>query len=178
MSPPIDPAERPDAGPHDADDARWMREALRSAREAEAADEVPIGAVVVLDGVCIGRGGNRTRAAADPTGNAEMHALREAARHVGAQRLVGATVYTTVEPCFMCAGALLHARVDRVVWGVRDPKFGACASLGAVLSDPRLNHQVAITEGVCADEARTLLVEFFQSKRRAAAEGRTERPGS
>ena len=155
-----------------------MREALDCARRAEAADEVPIGAVIVLDGTCIGRGWNRTRAAADPTGHAEMHAIRAAAQHVGAQRIVGATVYTTVEPCFMCAGALLHARVARVVWGVRDPKFGACASLGHVLSDDRLNHQVRVSEGVCAEEARTLLVEFFQSKRRAAAEGRTERSDS
>lgn len=151
-----------------------MREALACARRAEEEDEVPIGAVIVLDGACIGRGWNRTRAAADPTGHAEIHAIREAAARVGAQRLVGATCYTTVEPCFMCAGALLHARVDRVVWGVRDPKFGACASLGEVFSDERLNHQIEIREGVAAEEARTLLVEFFQSKRRAAAEGRTE----
>ena len=161
-----------------AADLHWMREALSAAREAETADEVPIGAVVVLDGECIGRGSNRTRAVADPTGHAEMHAIRAAARHVGAQRVVGATVYTTVEPCFMCAGALLHARVARVVWAVRDPKFGACASLGTVLSDTRLNHQIEISEGVCADEARSLLVEFFQSKRRATAKGRTEGSGS
>ncbi|MCA8978536.1 MAG: nucleoside deaminase [Planctomycetes bacterium] len=155
-----------------------MGEALAAARKAGAADEVPIGAVIVLDGECIGRGWNCTRSAADPTGHAEMHAIREAARHVGAQRIVGATVYTTVEPCFMCAGALLHARVARVVWGVRDPKFGACASLGQVLSDDRLNHQVAISEGVRAEEARALLVEFFQSKRRASAEGRNDSTGS
>jgi tRNA(adenine34) deaminase len=183
VSQPIDPAERPaPAGravpnPEDAADLRWMGEALAAAREAGAADEVPIGAVIVLDGECIGRGWNHTRAAADPTGHAEMHAIRAAAQHVGAQRIVGATVYTTVEPCFMCAGALLHARVQRVVWGVRDPKFGACASLGRVLSDDRLNHQVMISEGVRADEARSLLVEFFQSKRRASAEGRVEESG-
>jgi tRNA(adenine34) deaminase len=183
VSQPIDPAERPaDAGraatpPAAAEDLHWMGEALAAARLAEGADEVPIGAVIVLDGECIGRGWNRTRAAADPTGHAEMHAIREAAQHVGAQRIVGATVYTTVEPCFMCAGALLHARVARVVWGVRDPKFGACASLGHVLSDDRLNHQITISEGVRADEARSLLVEFFQSKRRASAKGKTESSG-
>ncbi len=139
--------------------------ALEEARAAEAEGEVPIGAVVVLDGVPIARGRNRTRAAADPTAHAELNAVREAARALGVQRLVGASVYTTVEPCFMCAGALSHARVARVVWGVRDPKFGGCASLGAVQSDPRANHRAEISEGVRADEARALLQAFFRKQR-------------
>jgi tRNA(adenine34) deaminase len=142
--------------------------ALAEARAARDRGEVPVGAVVVLEGAVpavIGRGSNRTRVDADPTAHAELLALREAARAVGAPRLPGSVLYTTVEPCFMCAGAALHARVARVVWGVRDPKFGGCASLGRVLSDPRANHQAEITEGVLADEARWLLQEFFQSKR-------------
>jgi tRNA(adenine34) deaminase len=157
-------------GATDPDEARradeaFMDQALAEARAAAAADEVPIGAVVVLAGRIVGRGHNRTRRDRDPTQHAEMVALRAAARELSAQRLVGATVYTTVEPCFMCAGALSHARVARVVWGVRDPKFGGCASLGNVLGDPRLNHRAVIDEGLRADEARALLVSFFQSKR-------------
>jgi tRNA(adenine34) deaminase len=157
-------------GPPGADGARvedegWMDLALAAARDAEALDEVPIGAVVVLDGVLIGRGHNLTRTRLDPTAHAEMIALSEAARSVSAMRLPSAVVYSTVEPCFMCAGALSHARVARVVWAVRDPKFGGCVSLGRVLDDPRLNHRAEITEGVRADEARTLLQEFFRKKR-------------
>jgi len=146
-------------------DERFMRLALDEARAAERADEVPIGALVTLDGAIVARAHNLTRTRRDPTAHAELLAVSEACRTLGAMRLPGAVVYTTVEPCFMCAGALSHARVARVVWGVRDPKFGGCASLGAVLGDPRLNHQVEITEGVCADEARALLQEFFRSKR-------------
>jgi tRNA(adenine34) deaminase len=149
-------------------DREFMACALDEARAAEREDEVPVGAVVVLDGRIIGRGHNRTRGDCDPTAHAEIVALRQAALAVGAQRLVGATVYTTVEPCFMCAGALLHGRVERVVWAVRDPKFGACASLCRVLSDPRLNHRVEIEEGLCADQARELLQQFFERKRAAA----------
>jgi len=142
-----------------------MALALDEARAAEREDEVPIGAVVVLDGKLVARAHNQTRTRCDPTAHAEILALSKAARKLGAQRLPGAVVYTTVEPCFMCAGALLHARAARVVWAVRDPKFGGCASLGHVLSDPRLNHRAETTEGVCADEARTLLQEFFRKKR-------------
>ena len=101
----------------------------------------------------------------DPTAHAEMIAVRAAARGTGYQRLDGCTVYTTVEPCFMCAGALVHARVERVVWGVRDPKFGGAVSLGNVLDDPRLNHRAEWTEGVRSEECRSLIVEFFRSKR-------------
>ena len=142
-----------------------MALALEEARRAEALDEVPVGAVVVAEDQVLGRGHNRTRTDCDPTAHAEIVALRAAALAVGAIRLVGATVYTTVEPCFMCAGALSHARVGRVVWGVRDPKFGGCASLGEVLSDPRLNHRAETAEGVLAEEAGELMVRFFRGKR-------------
>ena len=149
----------------DESDLRFMRLALGEALRARDLDEVPIGAVVVLDGEVIGRGHNQTRTRVDPTAHAELLAVREAARQVGAQRLVGAVCYTTLEPCFMCAGALSHARVARVVWGVRDPKFGGCASLGQVLTDERLNHRATITEGVLAEESAELLRTFFRSKR-------------
>jgi tRNA(adenine34) deaminase len=149
-------------------DEQGMAIALELARAAGAADEVPIGAVIVHDGRVVGVGRNATRARRDPTAHAEMLAISDAARRLRAMRLPGAVVYTTVEPCFMCAGALSHARVARVVWAVRDPKFGGCASLGNVLSDPRLNHRVEFTEGTCADEARALLQEFFQKKRGSA----------
>ena len=165
---PTGPSDERVAGAAEAsDDAHWMGFALEQAHLARAADEVPIGAVVVLAGQVIARGYNQTRGGMDPTAHAEMVAIAAAARTVQANRLVGATVYTTVEPCFMCAGALLHARVTRVVWGVRDPKFGGCVSLGNVLSDPRLNHRAQITEGVRADEARVLLQTFFREKRAA-----------
>jgi tRNA(adenine34) deaminase len=147
------------------DDDHGMRLALEAALEARDQDEVPIGAIVVLDGVVIGRGHNLTRQRLDPTAHAEVIAVREAARAKSAMRLPGAVVYTTVEPCFMCAGALSHARIARVVWAVRDPKFGGCVSLGRVLDDPRLNHSIEYMEGVRADEARELLQEFFRKKR-------------
>jgi tRNA(adenine34) deaminase len=156
----VESSERPDAV-----DVRWMGVALEEARKADAMGEVPVGAVVVRDGVVLARAHNRTRSDADPTAHAEVRALVEACAAEGWERLPGATVYTTVEPCFMCAGALLQARVARVVWGVRDPKFGGCASLGTVLSDPRLNHRAELTEGVLADECRELLVEFFRRVR-------------
>jgi tRNA(adenine34) deaminase len=139
-----------------------LEEAARAAREL---DEVPIGAVVVRDGEVLARACNRTRADRSPLAHAEMLAIARATEVVGYQRLEGCTVYTTVEPCFMCAGALVHARVERVVWAVRDPKFGGCASLGQVLTDPRLNHRAEILEGVRAEEAATLLREFFRELR-------------
>jgi tRNA(adenine34) deaminase len=138
-----------------------VEEAIRAGEE----DEVPIGAVVVRDGEVLARAHNRTRTLLDPTAHAELLAISAAARGAGAMRLPGSVVYTTVEPCFMCAGALVHARVRRVVWAVRDPKFGGCVSLGAVLDAPGQNHAVLHSEGVCADAARELLVKFFQRKR-------------
>ena len=157
-----------------ADDARFMELAVAEARAAGAADEVPVGCVIVVEGRVVGSGRNRTRELGDPTAHAEMLAIRSASSELGALRSIdalrlgGATVYTTVEPCFMCAGALSHARVARVVWAVRDPKFGGAVSLGNVLTDARLNHRCTIAEGVCADEVRELLRSFFEVKRRRA----------
>lgn len=156
------------------DDRAGMAVALALAEEARDADEVPIGAAIVRDGVLIGVGRNRCRGRGAATAHAEMLALDDAFRRTGDMRLPGAVVYTTVEPCFMCAGALSHARVARVVWGVRDPKFGGCASLGEVLTDTRLNHVAEVAEGLGADEARALLQDFFRQKRRAP--GDTLRP--
>ena len=146
-------------------DLRFMDEALAEARKAYAADEVPIGAVLVHEGRVIARAHNETRASGDPTAHAEILVIRRAAASLGSPRLPGTTVYTTVEPCFMCAGALVHARVERVVWAVRDPKFGGAASLGHTLEHPGLNHRVRTAEGSRADEARELLQGFFRNKR-------------
>ena len=149
-------------------DLRCMQLALEEARQALAEDEVPVGAVIVLDGEVIGRGHNQVRARNSPLAHAELLALTQATRLREEPRLPGATVYTTLEPCFMCAGALSHARVGRVVWAVRDPKFGACVSLAEVLSDPRLNHCAQVHEGVLAEPARRLLKSFFAEKRAQA----------
>jgi len=149
----------------DAAEEAWMRIALDEARAAALADEVPIGAVVVRAGELLARDHNRVREQCDVGAHAELLALRSAARKLGVVRLTECVVYTTVEPCFMCAGALVHARVRRVVWGVRDPKFGGCASLGNVLDHPAANHRVAWREGVLAEEARVLLQEFFRARR-------------
>ncbi len=154
--------------PEQPGDAHFMGLALEEAQRAFARDEVPIGAVLVLKDRVLARGHNLTRWRRDPTAHAEMRALVRATRATGDLRLPGAVVYTTVEPCFMCAGALVHARVERVVWGARDEKFGGCVSLGSVLATPGANHQVQATEGVRAEEARALLREFFQIKRTAA----------
>jgi tRNA(adenine34) deaminase len=155
-----------DADPSTArDDEAGMRLALDLARRAASLDEVPVGAVVLLDGLVVGEAHNETHARRDPTAHAELLAVQRACARRGALRLPGAVVYSTVEPCFLCAGALSHARVARVVWAVRDPKFGGAVSLGSVLTDPRLNHRAQIAEGVLADEARALLQEFFRSKR-------------
>ncbi len=142
-----------------------MVEALAEAVLAEARDEVPIGAIVVLNDMILGRGHNRPIAQHDPTAHAEMIALRDAARTVNNYRLPGTTLYVTVEPCLMCMGALLHARVRRLVFGCYDPKAGAAGSLYNVATDPRLNHQIAVTAGVRADESREVLRRFFRGKR-------------
>ncbi len=160
-----DPSRTADLTPPSPEDEAFMALALEEARRAAAQDEVPVGAIIVQNGTVLARAHNETRARRDPTAHAEMLAISRATQACGDMRLTGATVYSTVEPCFMCAGALSHARVERAVWGVRDPKFGACASLGGVLTDTRLNHRARITEGVLAAEARQLLKEFFQSKR-------------
>ena len=155
-------------------DHYFMGLALAEAHSAERLDEVPIGAVLVLNGKVLARGHNQTRWRRDPCAHAELRAIQRATQASGDLRLPGAVVYTTVEPCFMCAGALVHARVERVVWGVRDEKFGGCVSLGHVLDHPDANHQVKYTEGVRADEAANLLRSFFKSKRKAAREKRSQ----
>ena len=148
-----------------ADDGRWMDEALALAREAGARGEVPVGAVVVKDGAVVGRGGNAPIAASDPTAHAEIAALREAARALGNYRLPACSLYVTIEPCAMCAGAILHARIARVVFGARDPKTGACGSVVDLFAEPRLNHHATVVEGVRADECGALLSAFFAARR-------------
>src|SRR6266446_543523 len=147
------------------DDALYMGLALDEARRAGAEGEVPIGAVVVRDGRVIGEGHNRPIAAMDPTAHAEIEALRQAARKLGNYRLPGATLYTTVEPCPMCCGAVLHARLARVVYGAPDPKGGAARSLYRLLDDPRMNHEVMVTGAVRSAECAALLSEFFRARR-------------
>jgi len=144
-----------------------MREAVGLAREAEAAGEVPVGALVALDGVIIGRGRNSAVALHDPTAHAEMLALREAAAAIGNYRLEGATLYVTLEPCVMCAGALVAARIRRLVFGARDLRFGGVRSKFRVADSDLLNHRVEVTEGVLAAECVELLRSFFESRRSA-----------
>ena len=148
-----------------ADDERWMRLALAEARTAAAAGEVPIGAVVVRAGELLAAAHNRVERDQDPSAHAELLALRAATRATGYARLLDCVVYSTIEPCFMCAGALVQARVARVVFAARDPKFGGCVSLGHVLDHPGANHRVAFAEGLLADEARGLMVDFFRARR-------------
>ncbi|PYX78833.1 MAG: tRNA adenosine(34) deaminase TadA [Acidobacteria bacterium] len=146
-------------------DAAWMEEALRLATQAEAAGEVPVGAIVVCDEKIVGRGFNRNRADNDPSAHAEMIALRQAGRAIGNHRLEGCTLFATIEPCAMCAGALVHARVQRLVYGASDPKAGAVHSVMQVVNHPKLNHQMEVTDGVMADTCGALLQKFFQSRR-------------
>jgi tRNA(adenine34) deaminase len=147
-------------------DATWMAEALAEARIAAGEGEVPIGAVVVFGGRIVGRGRNAREKLRDPTAHAEVLALQEAARALGRWRLAGATIYATLEPCPMCAGALVNARVDRLVYSVPDPKAGAAGTLFDVVRDARLNHRVEVESGVLAAECGELLKEFFRSRRR------------
>lgn len=147
------------------DDARFMRAALNEAVAALDHEDVPVGAVVVHDGRIIGRGHNQREQLQDPTAHAEMIALTAAAAHVESWRLEGCTLYVTLEPCAMCAGAIVLARIERLVFGARDPKTGACVSLFQLCSDPRFNHRVAITDGILADECAAMLQEFFAAQR-------------
>lgn len=148
-----------------------MEEALREAQAAASEGEVPVGAVVVHQGQVIARGHNRKEQAHDPTAHAEVLALREAARVLGAWRLTGATLYVTLEPCAMCAGAVVQARIDRLVYGCRDPKAGATGSLMNLVQDGRLNHRVELTEGVAGEAASRLLKDFFRARRGRAGCG-------
>ncbi|HYP54310.1 MAG TPA: tRNA adenosine(34) deaminase TadA, partial [Pyrinomonadaceae bacterium] len=156
-------------------DARWMREALKAAREAATGrDEVPVGAVVVgADGEVLAVAGNRTRTDCDPTAHAEVVALREAARRAGNYRLTGAVVYSTVEPCAMCAGALVQARVARLVYGAPDARAGAVRSVFRVCDESSLNHRMELTAGVLEAECRALMQQFFRARRKRAVEGLT-----
>jgi tRNA(adenine34) deaminase len=151
------------------DDDFWMNEALALAREAGAAGEVPVGAVVVVDGQLVGSGFNRPIGAHDPTAHAEVMALRDAARRLGNYRLPGATLYVTLEPCVMCAGAIMHARIARVVFGARDPKTGVAGSVLDLFAESRLNHHAEVVGGVRAEACGQLLSSFFAARR-----GRTE----
>jgi tRNA(adenine34) deaminase len=146
-------------------DRRWMEEALREAVSAGERGEVPVGAVVVLDGRVLGRAGNASIAQHDPTAHAEVLALRAAAASLRTYRLPGATLYVTVEPCLMCIGAIIHARVARLVFGCHDPKGGAVGSQFDLADDPRLNHAVTVTAGVSEAECRGLLQGFFRARR-------------
>jgi len=146
-------------------DIALMREALAEARSAADAGEVPIGAIAVLEGEIIGRGQNRVLRDTDPTGHAEIVAMRAAARAIGNYRLVECKLYVTLEPCAMCAGAMIHARLKRLIFGAHDPKAGAAGSVLEVLNHPRLNHQLAVTTGVLDEECGALLREFFRQRR-------------
>ncbi|MCZ4493064.1 MAG: tRNA(adenine34) deaminase [Baekduia sp.] len=147
------------------DDERWMRVALQEARAAVGHDDVPIGAVVVHDGAIIGRGRNERELREDPTAHAEVLALREAAAALGSWRVLQSTLYVTLEPCTMCAGAIVLARVPRVVYATTDPKAGAAGSVLDVLAEPRLNHRPEVVGGVLAADAAELLRSFFRARR-------------
>jgi tRNA(adenine34) deaminase len=149
-------------------DLAFMRLALEEARAAFEAGETPVGAVVVVGGEVVARAGNRRERDSDPTAHAEVLALKAAGARLGSWRLTDATVYITKEPCVMCAGALMHARVKRVVYGAHDPRYGAAWSLYNILGDERLNHRVSVTSGVMADECLKLLQEFFGGRRNPA----------
>ena len=149
----------------DAEDYDFMGAALMEAELAAAEGEVPVGCVIVSEGRIVGRGHNRREQDQDPTAHAEIVALRAAARALGSWRVTPAVLYVTCEPCPMCAGALVNARVDRLVFGCADPKAGACGTLFDIVSDPRLNHRLEVTAGVRAEECRSLLQSFFQQRR-------------
>lgn len=146
-------------------DKKWMREALALAQQAEAAGEVPVGAVLVKDGAVIASGWNNPISSHDPTAHAEIGALRFAAEALGNYRLLDTTLYVTLEPCSMCAGALVHARVKRLVYGAPDPKAGAAGSVFDITRAPALNHRLEVTGGVLAEECGALLRKFFSTRR-------------
>jgi tRNA(adenine34) deaminase len=153
-----------------ASDERMMRAALALARQAEEAGEVPVGAVVVHEGEIVGHGFNAPIGQRDPSAHAEIQALREAARRLGNYRLPDCELFVTLEPCAMCAGAILHARIRRVVFGARDPKTGACGSVVDLFTGSRLNHQTTVEPGLLAETCGAMLSDFF-ARRRANANG-------
>jgi tRNA(adenine34) deaminase len=150
-------------------DEEFLREAITEARLAEECGEVPVGAVIVRKDVIMARGRNRVITDSDPTAHAEMVALREAGRALGNYRLEGCDLYTTLEPCSMCAGAILHARIRRLVYAADDPKAGACGSALEVMNHPRLNHRVEVVAGVLAPECSEMLTSFFRARRSGMA---------
>ncbi len=152
------------------DDEEGMRAALREARAAEESDEVPVGCVIVREGTIIGRGHNQVEGLQDATAHAEILAIGAASNALRSWRLVECTLYVTLEPCAMCAGAMVLARVSRLVYGAADPKAGACGSVLDVIHERRLNHRVEVTAGVLADECGATLMDFFARKRRETAE--------
>jgi tRNA(adenine34) deaminase len=147
------------------DDAAWMELALEQAALAAAAGEVPVGALVIKDGEVLGRGHNRNLLDDDPTAHAEIVAMRQAAARLGNHRLTGCTMVATIEPCAMCAGALIHARIARLVYGASDPKTGAAGSVLQVINHPGLNHRMEVTAGVLAEKCSVVLQDFFRQKR-------------
>jgi tRNA(adenine34) deaminase len=155
------------------DDIRFMQLALEEAAHARAAGEVPVGAVVVRGREVVGRGWNHPIGMHDPTAHAEIRALRDAARRLGNYRLPGCELYVTLEPCAMCAGAIQHARLARLVWGAPDPKTGACGSVVDLFAQPRLNHHARVIGGVLADDCAAMLQAFF-AERRALARARRQ----
>ena len=152
------------------EDAAFMREAIAEASRARAQDEVPVGAVVVLDGKIIGRGHNQPIASKDPTAHAEIVAIREAARAVGAYRLPSAILYVTLEPCVMCVGAAVHARIASIKYGARDEKAGALGSVYDIGRDGQLNHRIEVIGGIMEKECASMLREFFKLRRARGAE--------
>jgi len=149
-----------------AADETFMREALALAMRGAGAGEVPVGAVVVRDGVIVARGFNMPISIHDPTAHAEVRVLRDASAALGNYRLPGCSLYVTLEPCIMCAGAIMHARIERLVFGASDPKTGACGSVVDLFAEKRLNHHCAVTGGVLASEAGKLLSDFFAARRK------------
>ena len=147
-------------------DEFFMQEALKEARVAFEKDEVPVGAVIVHENRIIARAHNQIRTLKDPTAHAEMIAITQAASSLGNERLLGASIYVTIEPCSMCAGALILSRVKRIIYGADDPKTGACGSVLNIASHRKLNHRIKVTKGVLREECSKILQEFFQSKRR------------
>lgn len=147
-------------------DIHYMQHAIAIAKYAANNNEVPVGAVMVKDGIIIGRGSNATIGTHDPTAHAEIIAMREAAVAIGNYRLVDCTLYVTLEPCAMCAGAIQHARIARLVYGASDPKTGACGSVINLMAEPKLNHHTEVTHGLLAEECGALLSSFFKKRRR------------
>ena len=148
-----------------ATDERWMRLALEQAKQSESEGEVPVGAVVVIDDKVIGQGRNQSLGFHDPSAHAEIMAMREAGKNLSNYRIPGSTLYVTLEPCMMCAGAILHARIERVVFGARDEKTGAVGSIANLLENPLANHRCRVTAGILPEQSLLLLANFFQQRR-------------